>query len=212
MVGDKKQSPGSLDEPGYNLPLGSMIRLFRSKPYLLALTVFLTLLALFVTNANLARAAKTVVNLTSTLTRTPTSTPEGAYPSPVESPYPSPVESPYPGPIQSPFPTLPQTPYPGTAVNTTPVATLTGAVNTTTTNQLQPAGIPTSTLRPFPNITIEIPDATQTPPVTEQPTPEPGDSSLAGWVNMARLGPLALILLIWVLLGGWFYLTLRHME
>jgi len=145
-----------------------------------------------------------VVTSTPTPTRTPTATQNGAYPGPVQSPYPAPV--------QSPTPTRQQTPYPGPATSATPGAARTAGVTATTTNRLDQTGGPTSTLRPFPSITIEFPDATETPAVTSQSTPGPVDSGFTGWVNLARLGPLALILLVWVLLGGWFYLTLRRMQ
>jgi hypothetical protein len=142
---------------------------------------------------------------TPTQARTPTSTQNGAYPGPVQTPY--------PGPIETPNPTQNLTPYPGpvTSVPTGPAQT--PGTNATSANNSTQLDGPTSTLRPFPSVTYEFPDATQTPVILKQSTPEPGDSNrLSGWVNVTRLGPLALILLIWVLLGGWFYLTLRRME
>jgi len=139
-----------------------------------------------------------------TQVRTPTATQNVAYPSPVQSPY--------PGPVQSATPTRQQTSSPNPATSTSSSGARTDGV-TTTTNGLEMTGGPTSTLRPFPSITIEFPDATLTPVVFKQSTPGPGDSNgLTGWVNVARIGPLALIVLVWVLLGGWFYLTLRRME
>jgi len=164
-----------------------------------------SLLPALVPGAAAAIATSTpVVTSTPTHTRTPTSTQNGAYPGPVQSPYPAPV--------QSPTPIRQQTPYPGPATSATPSAARMAGVTATTTNRLEQTGGPTSTLRPFPSITIEFPEATETPAVTSQSIPGPGDSGPTGWVNLARLGPLALILLVWVLLGGWFYLTLRRMQ
>jgi hypothetical protein len=152
------------------------------------------------------------------LANTPTSTPTLTLPPPNISTatqigtYPGPLQSPSPGPIQSPNPTQDQTSYPGPV--TTPSVNVPGTPGADSTSINQPLleGDPTSTLLPFPSITIEFPVSTQTPYVPIKSTPGPGDNGLSEWVNIARLGPLALILLVWVLLGGWFYLTLRRMD
>jgi hypothetical protein len=148
---------------------------------------------------------------TSTPTRTPTQvrTPTATQ----DSAYPGPVQTPYPGPIETPNPTQNLTPYPGPVTSVPTGAAQTPGTDATLPNNSTQLGGPTSTLRPFPSVTYEFPDATQTPVVPKQSTPGPGgNNGLSGWVNVTRLGPLALILLIWVLLGGWFYLTLRRIE
>jgi hypothetical protein len=127
---------------------------------------------------------------------TPTITPNPTFPSPVQNPSPVPLQTPYPGPI---------------AITPAGVTQTPGAFATSEA-QLTQEGGPTSTLRPFPSITVEFYYSSPTPRVSIQPTSGPGDNGLSGWVNIARLGPLALILLVWVLLGGWFYLTLRRMD
>jgi hypothetical protein len=143
---------------------------------------------------------------TATLTRTPTpphnptATQSGAYPGPLQSP------SPNLNPTQN------QTTYPGPVASPSANGAQTPGAEATSINQLAQEGGITSTLRPFPSITIEYPDPTETPGALIQSTAEPGDNGLSGWVNMARLGPLALILLVWILLGGWFYLTLRRLD
>jgi hypothetical protein len=142
---------------------------------------------------------------TATQAHTPTATLDGAYPGPVQTPYPSPIESPNP--------TQDLTPYPGPVTSVPTGAAQTPGTDATFPNNSTQLDGPTSTLRPFPSVTYKFPDATQTPGVPKLSTPGPGGSNgLSSWVNVARLGPLALILLIWVLLGGWFYLTLRRME
>jgi hypothetical protein len=144
------------------------------------------------TNAQTSTSTRTPTQI-----RNPTATQNGAYP----------------GPVQSPNPTLYLTPTHNPETSVPTGAALTPETNATSANKLTQLDGPTSTLRPFPSVTYEFPDATQTPMISKQSTPVPGGrNGLSGWVNVVRLGPLALILLIWVLLGGWFYLTLRRME
>lgn len=79
-----------------------------------------------------------------------------------------------------------------------------------------PEGGPTSTLVPFPTITIEIPLVTPTArlkvvsPDDQEAFPKEGDR-LAGF-DFGRYLPLVLIGLVWVVLGVWFVYLQRKAE
>ncbi|HEX7973071.1 MAG TPA: hypothetical protein VF498_01575 [Anaerolineales bacterium] len=67
---------------------------------------------------------------------------------------------------------------------------------------------PTSTWVPFPAITVVV-VLQDTPQAASVSSPEPPNSS---GPNLVRLAPLGVILLIWVLLGGWFFYSFRRMT
>ena len=156
---------------------------------------------------------------TPTATLTPTATDSSAYPGPPTS------TSPYPG-----IPTT-AAPYPGIPTTAAPAATATtGALFTSTPTlanqgatatvdpQVQGFAAPETgiqgTLVPLPDITIQFPEgATGTPALSVDPGSQAGQGSASdgspGWSRYSTLG---FIVLIWALLGGWFWLSFRKLE
>jgi hypothetical protein len=161
---------------------------------------------------------------TATTTQTPTPTATTAS----QGPYP-------PAPTNT-----PRTPYPGPATNTPRVTTSPSqAVTSTPTPQPYPgpatatspatlASQPTatfipfnssssSTLVPLPSVTIEFPDATPVAALSMiSRSPDSAEMTKQGPPPQSRslrsLAPLAFIVLIWALLGAWFYFSMRQME
>jgi hypothetical protein len=144
---------------------------------------------------------------------------------PTPGPYPTPV-NPYPGPETATFeptasPTLAATSAGGLP---TPTPQLTPGLPTPTafdqpqpqaTQALQgtpqPSG-PAPTYMPFPEITFQVPEQNIAGPndlSQEQASPTPVDSRGNGGIG--RWVPLGVILVIWGLLAGWFYLSFRRM-
>ncbi len=83
----------------------------------------------------------------------------------------------------------------------------------TTVEPSQPLSA-TVTLIPFPTITLLFPDTPVPATVQALQAPErssetDGSSSSSG---MARYTPLAFVLLIWLLLGVWFYFSSRQIK
>lgn len=163
---------------------------------------------------------------TDTLTTTTTSSPTATTAS--QGPYPAAATN------------TPRSAYPGPATNT-PRAT-TGAsqsVTTTPTSQaypgpatatsaLTPTAQPTATFIPFnsaaestivplPSVTIEFPDATPVAALSMiSRSPNSGEMTKQGPSSPGRslssLLPLAFIALIWIILGVWFYFSMRQMQ
>ena len=156
---------------------------------------------------------------TPTATLTPTATDNSAYPGP-----PTPT-SPYPGipTTIAPYPGVPTTAVPAATATTgsffSSTATPANRAETATLNpQVQEFSVPENsiqgTLVPFPSITIQFPDGTTGTPALNaeagsQAGQGNGSDSSPGWSRYSALG---FILLIWALLGGWFWLSFRKLE
>jgi hypothetical protein len=156
---------------------------------------------------------------TVTPTPTPTETDSSAYPAPPTA------TSPYPGiaTTVAPYPGVPTTAVPAvtatnsnlsnqTAVPTNPILT------STAEPQNREFAIPDTdlqgTLVPLPSITIRFVEGTPVKPATGIANSErlaQGNQSTtsSGW---SRYGTLGFILLIWALLGVWFWLSFRKLE
>ena len=170
---------------------------------------------------------------------TDTSTPEPSDTptlTPTYDSYPEPAtimpSTPYPG-IAT---TRPPTPYPGIATTAAPTSTSgpatrtpTSALNLTPSPTVLNSGTPekpnaaassaltttlvtspTATLLPFPTITLEFPATAlaavpQSQPLQAETTSPPGR-------GFSRYLPLGFILLIWLILGVWFYFSSRSLE
>jgi hypothetical protein len=158
---------------------------------------------------------------TPTETATPTETPPSSYPPPATPfvPYP-PAETPilpippnpaYPGP-GTPAPTLTLEPTLDLAV--TPPTDATAAIPTIPAPEIESG--PTSTFIPVPTIVILFPDNSLPAGLSQaarssQPAEVVTENEESGLIRLARFVPLAFILLIWSLLGVWFYLSLRRL-
>jgi hypothetical protein len=165
---------------------------------------------------------------TATITPTATTTPTPTATTASQGPYP-------PAPTNT-----PRTPYPGPATNT-PRVTSNPSQPSTSTPTPQPypgpatatqlptlASQPTatfipfnssssSTLVPIPSVTIEFPDATPVAALSMiSRSPDSAEMTKQGPPPQSRslrsLAPLAFIVLIWLLLGAWFYFSMRQME
>jgi len=74
-----------------------------------------------------------------------------------------------------------------------------------------------ATIIPVPEITLQFPTTVVEPSIPDsQASLEEQNPGLEGarkvWLTLERLIFLGFILLVWVLLGGWFYLTYRRIE
>lgn len=110
-------------------------------------------------------------------------------------------------PTASPYPTFASYSYPDTP---TPLPSPTRTSPATQdipviTVPVTPPGAPPATYIPFPEVTLVI----ELNPSPAAATAQPPDAATSG---VARLAPLGLIALIWVLLGGWFYYSFRRMS
>lgn len=160
---------------------------------------------------------------TPTLTRTPT---DSSYPAPTtaipQSPYPGvatltplPTSSGYPGPATRTPTRIPTQAgsQPSTATpfaSATPVQTsVTASVPLTLT---QEAGPPTATLLPFPTLTLEFPQTAMAIAPQQARQLQGETTTQSGGSGLSRYIPLGFILLIWVLLGVWFYFSSRSLE
>ena len=151
---------------------------------------------------------------------TPTSgpypTPQGAYPTP-QGEYPGPQTATF-VPAQAttataelPIPTLQATAtFPGPTSQLAP--TQPGLQSTSGLQATSPASGLQPTYIPFPTIYFQlpdesIPDAASLSQTQTSPTPvaSQGNSGVGRWV------PLGVILVIWSLLAGWFYLSFRRL-
>jgi hypothetical protein len=148
---------------------------------------------------------------------TPTSAP---YPTPI-GPYPSPETgqatatlppAASPTPAASATPGAPVPTSQATAVLTTPTLEPAQALPEAQSTQNlqanpQPSG-PAPTYAPLPAITFELPDQS-TAVVQAETSPTPAAAQRSG--GAARWVPLAVIVVIWGLLAGWFYLSFRRL-
>jgi hypothetical protein len=75
---------------------------------------------------------------------------------------------------------------------------------------------PTATLIPLPEITMQFPTPPEGSDALDLQASEKQGSSPEGarrvWFTLERLIFLGFLLLVWVLLGGWFYLSYRRLE
>jgi len=166
--------------------------------------------------------------LTATITPTTTATSTATATTASQGPYPAAATN------------TPRSAYPGPATNTPRATSNTSQSATTTpTPQAYPgpatatsapalAAQPTatfipfnssaeSTLVPLPTLTIEFPDATPVAALSMiSRSPDSGEMTKQGPAPQSRslrsLLPLAFIALIWIILGGWFYFSMRQME
>jgi hypothetical protein len=137
--------------------------------------------------------------LTSTATRTPTHTSVSGYPAPATT---SPATR-----TQTPFPTRTSIPDSQSAAATETVIPGGGSDST-----LQAPNSPldaTATLIPLPTLNLVFSDNTPTP--TLDPAALTGNKGASSWATPQRLVPLGFIILIWVILGGWFFLSQRRL-
>jgi hypothetical protein len=67
---------------------------------------------------------------------------------------------------------------------------------------------PTATLLPFPTVTILFPKETGAPPPDFSKIPGYGEGF--DWQEIVHLWPLGLILLAWIVLGAWFFISHRQ--
>jgi hypothetical protein len=160
-----------------------------------------------------------------TLTPTTTSSPTATTAS--QGPYPA-------APTNTPRPA-----YPGPATNTPRATTTAQSATTTPTSQAYPGPLtatvaptatapPTATFIPFnsaadstivpmPSVTIEFPDATSVAALSMiSRSPDSGEMTKQGpsppGRSLSSLLPLAFIALIWIILGAWFYFSMRQMQ
>jgi hypothetical protein len=130
-------------------------------------------------------------------TKAPTSTPAASYPGPATR---TPTRVPTSAPNVLPTPTL--------IVSQTPLSTNEVASFPLTITQVTS---PTATLIPFPTITLEFPaTALAAAPQSNSVQAETVSNQQDRGFN--RYLPLGFILLIWVLLGVWFYFSSRSLE
>jgi hypothetical protein len=125
-----------------------------------------------------------------------------------------------------------------TAIITTPTATgqvtanpsqaATSLAPTPETGVLMPTSFPqetslpvpeepltaTATLIPFPTITLEFPDTPTSVPITDTLALNTNKDIRppSGWLTPQRVFPLGFILLIWIILGVWFYYAQRELK
>jgi hypothetical protein len=153
-------------------------------------------------------------------TLTPTSTSPGSYPGPAAT---ATHSNPYPGPgTVTPTSTATAVPSPTFTTPTSPptMVTTSSATSSLTTPEetvLAPPTQPlsaTATLIPFPTITLIYPNTPTPESASVLPTPgssgETGGSDSAG--GMQHYTPLVFVLLIWLLLGVWFYFSARQLK
>lgn len=140
-------------------------------------------------------------------------------------PGPPPETSPYPGipTTVSPYPELPTAVVPAATatrapqLNPTATPTVPGLTETVAAPTLEFAIPETNlqgTLVPLPSITIQFVVSTPGKPATGVANSEllaRGDSS-GTTTDWSRYGTLGFILLIWALLGGWFWLSFRKLD
>ncbi len=184
--------------------------------WLLVSLVILITFGLFAATAHAQEASPTAG---------PYPSPQGPYPTP-QGPYPTPQE-PYPGPETATFVPAATSTQATNATAEVPIPTLQAtATFPSSTSELAPTqpglqstqGLQSTdsglqpTYIPFPTIYFQLPDEsipganslsqTQTFPT---PVVAQGNSGVGRWV------PLGVILVIWGLLAGWFYLSFRRL-
>lgn len=178
---------------------------------LLALWIPALILVLFVATPNVVR---------SQTTSTPTDTNE-PYPGPDTSTTETSTPEPYPGPETT-------TPIPSTVTPTSAQRTATpGAVTPTLPQHIFTATPPsdenltttigitttaTATLIPFPELQVIFPTVVVAEVKGQASADLSGRANSMSWFTWDRLLFLAFILLIWLLLGSWFYFSLRRLE
>ncbi len=72
----------------------------------------------------------------------------------------------------------------------------------------------TATLLPLPDLVLQFPEPTLTT-ATLTPEPQsgqPAGSKVAGWLTPGRIIFILVIVVIWILLGGWFFISMRRIE
>jgi hypothetical protein len=150
---------------------------------------------------------------------TPTS---GPYPTPI-GPYPSPVTGQETATLQpTSAPTLAPSATPGAPIPTSqttaalpsptlePAQALPEAQSTLDLQANPQSSGPEPTYVPLPAITFELPDQSTAAPLSQaQTSSTPGAAQGSG--GAARWVPLGVIVVIWGLLAGWFYLSFRRM-
>lgn len=134
-------------------------------------------------------------SLTSTPTRTPTRTATRTS-----------VSTFLPTRTQTPFPTRTSIPDTQSAPATETVIPGGGAI--TTEGATSPDQSPTATLIPLPTLNLVFSEDTPTPTLEPAASQDQGGSP---WATPQRLVPLGFIVLIWVILGGWFYFSQRRL-
>jgi hypothetical protein len=67
----------------------------------------------------------------------------------------------------------------------------------------------TATLIPLPTLTLIFPEPTE---VAMLVTATPQATPPSPWSNPRRLVPMALVVMIWVILGAWFYYSQRNIS
>jgi hypothetical protein len=139
-------------------------------------------------------------------------------PQPTQS---SPTTSGYPGPLSTtPAPAgTTSAAYPGPVGTTAPAqagASATLATGTLIASPETTSIITTLTVEPLTTITVQFPNLSPQPElkINERSTDfalekDSADRQL-DWLK--RAGPLGFILVIWVILGGWFFLSLRQIQ
>jgi hypothetical protein len=170
--------------------------------------------------ATLTPTATITPTTTTTPTPTATTASQGPYPpAPTNTP-----RTPYPGPVTNTprvttNPSQPSTstptpqPYPGPATATSPAI----LASQPTATFIPFNSSSSSTLVPLPSVTIEFPDATPVAALSMiSRSPDSAEMTKQGPAPQSRslrsLAPLAFIVLIWLLLGAWFYFSMRQME
>lgn len=164
-------------------------------------------------------------NVTPSATATATSTTHSAYPGPGNATevYSTPTANTYPGPAGTQAPSATNAPFASATprlVTSTPAllptvpqaATLTpGGAATPSAVINPPLNLPaTPTLVPLPALTMIFPSHQEAAPLVTA-TPFPTEPSSA-WATPQRVVPLALIVMIWVILGAWFFYSQRNLS
>ena len=134
---------------------------------------------------------------------TPTATPTGPRPTRTRTP--------------TPTRTITRTPTPYRSVTPLPTSTITPTATITPTLTFTPTLTPTTTYVPLPEVTMVYPTFTPsatptkvspiTPTITRTPAPFFGDRA-----NQARLGILASVGIVWILLAIWIVILIRRTK
>ncbi len=159
------------------------------------------------------RTATSANSATPTLTRTPTTT------------FAPSSTSAYPGPATATQAAIQASPTSGSAPGNTPASTagLTPDAAASQTGQVGGGqALSTATLIPLPQFTLEFstPTPAEASPAALAMAPEEDAengasqpaSSPAGWLTPGRLLFLGFILLVWVILGVWFFFSMKRMQ
>lgn len=129
------------------------------------------------------------------------------------------VTSAYPGPATSTLPSGAAQSSPTAGGNLQPTPETSGTPDVFANQGSAPgnASSATATLIPLPEITLQF--ATPTPAAvamasgeTASGEPSPGEENTTGWLTPGRAVFLGLLALIWVILGVWFYFSLRKLH